>query len=93
VSDEHLDKLDVLLRHRPLSIPQASSPFADSSLSFRALSTTWGTPGSAIALDRRGHLMPGNEDQAAILLGAYLERSETVARVAQLGGRSKRCHR
>ena len=29
----------------------------------------------SITLDRYGHLMPGNEDEAAGLLDAYLERS------------------
>jgi len=27
-----------------------------------------------MTLDRYGHLMPGNEDEAAVMLGAYLER-------------------
>jgi hypothetical protein len=35
------------------------------------------------ALDLYGHLMPGNEDEAAALLDAYLERADTAA----LGGR------
>jgi integrase len=34
-----------------------------------------------ITLDRYGHLMPGNEDEAAALLDAYLERSTTAARL------------
>ena len=38
----------------------------------------------SITLDRYGHLMPGNEDEAAGLLDAYLERANTKARVAQL---------
>lgn len=29
----------------------------------------------SITLDRYGHLMPGNEDEAASLLDAYLARS------------------
>jgi hypothetical protein len=37
-----------------------------------------------ITLDRYGHLMPGNEDAAAELLDAYLERANTSARLAQL---------
>jgi integrase len=37
-----------------------------------------------ITLDRYGHLMPGNEDAAAELLDAYLERANTAARLAQL---------
>jgi hypothetical protein len=30
--------------------------------------------------------MPGNEDEAAALLDAYLERANTAARLAQLSG-------
>jgi hypothetical protein len=41
----------------------------------------------SITLDRYGHLMPGNEDQAAALLDAYLaaerERAEDAARGAE----------
>ena len=33
-----------------------------------------------ITLDRYGHLMPGNEVEAAGLLDAYLERAVTAAR-------------
>jgi hypothetical protein len=32
-------------------------------------------------LDRYGHLMPGNEEEAAGLLDAYLSRSEVAARI------------
>ena len=38
-----------------------------------------------ITYDRHGHLMPGNEDEAAALLDAYLERADTKARLAQIG--------
>lgn len=38
----------------------------------------------AITMDRYGHLMPGNEAEAADLLDAYLQRADTAARVAQL---------
>jgi hypothetical protein len=37
-----------------------------------------------ITLDRYGHLMPGNEAEAAGLLDAYLRRANTKARLAQL---------
>jgi integrase len=37
-----------------------------------------------ITFDRYGHLMPGNEDEAAALLDAYLERANTRARMAQI---------
>ena len=41
----------------------------------KALSTYMGHAGVAITLDRYGHLMPGNEDEAAALLDGYLARS------------------
>lgn len=37
-----------------------------------------------ITYDRYGHLMPGNENEAATLLDAYLERTDTQARLAAL---------
>ena len=39
----------------------------------KALSTYMGHSSITITLDRYGHLMPGNEEQAAALLDAYLE--------------------
>jgi integrase len=50
----------------------------------KALSTYMGHASVTITLDRYGHLMPGNEDEAAGLLDAYLERANTQARLAQL---------
>lgn len=35
--------------------------------------------------DIYGHLMPGNEEEAADLLDAYLERADTTARLVQIG--------
>jgi hypothetical protein len=43
-----------------------------------------GRASSTITLDRYGHLMPGNEDEAALMLDAYLARADTAARLAQL---------
>ena len=40
----------------------------------KALSTYMGHSTISMTLDRYGHLMPGNEDEAAAMLGAYLER-------------------
>ena len=37
-----------------------------------------------ITFDRYGHLMPGNEDEAAALLETYLERASTRARLARI---------
>ena len=41
----------------------------------KALSTYMGHANIAITLDRYGHLMPGNEAEAAGLLDAYLTRA------------------
>ncbi len=51
----------------------------------KALSTYMGHANIKITLDTYGHLMPGNEEEAAGLLDAYLERADTGARLA-LGG-------
>ncbi len=40
----------------------------------KALSSYMGHANIAITLDRYGHLMPGNEAEAATLLDAYLDR-------------------
>jgi integrase len=41
----------------------------------KALSTYMGHAGVGITYDRYGHLMPGNEAEAAGLPGAYLDRA------------------
>jgi integrase len=43
----------------------------------KALSTYMGHANISITLDRYGHLMPGNEGEAAVLLDAYLETAAT----------------
>lgn len=48
----------------------------------KALSTYMGHANISITLDRYGHLFPGNEDEAASLLDAYLERADSAARIA-----------
>jgi integrase len=52
----------------------------------KELSTYMGHPNISITLDRYGHLMPGNESEAAGLLDAYLrsqrERADYDARSA-----------
>ena len=50
----------------------------------KCLQTYMGHSSVTITYDRYGHLMPGNEEEAAELLDAYLERSNTKARLAQL---------
>jgi integrase len=50
----------------------------------KALSTYMGHATIAITLDRYGHLMPGNEGEAAGLLDAYLDRADSQARITQV---------
>jgi integrase len=45
----------------------------------KALSTYMGHSSIQITMDRYGHLMPGNEEQAAGLLDTYLARSSGAA--------------
>jgi integrase len=52
----------------------------------KAPSTYMGHSSVTITYDRYGHLMPGNEDEAAALLDAYVERANTQARLAQIEG-------
>jgi integrase len=50
----------------------------------KSLATYMGHASVTITYDRYGHLMPGNESEAAALLDAYLARADTKARLAQL---------
>jgi integrase len=50
----------------------------------KALSTYMGHANIKITLDTYGHLMPGNEQEAAGLLDAYLARADTQARIASV---------
>jgi hypothetical protein len=56
----------------------------------KALQTFMGHANIAVTLDRYGHLMPGSEDEAAVLLDVYLgaarERQESKARAGGGGG-------
>jgi integrase len=38
----------------------------------------------SITLDLYGHLMPGNEDEAAGQLDTYLDRADSQARITQV---------
>ena len=49
----------------------------------KALSTYMGHASISITLDRYGHLMPGNENEAAQLLDDYLERATGASSGAQ----------
>jgi integrase len=46
----------------------------------KALQTFMGHASITVTLDRYGHLFPGSEDEAAVLLDAYLERSHAQIR-------------
>jgi integrase len=50
----------------------------------KALSAYLGHSSISITFDRYGHLMPGNEDEAAALLDAYLARADTQGRLVQM---------
>ncbi len=61
-----------------------ASLMIDAGVNAKALSTYMGHANISITLDRYGHLMPGNEREAAGLLDAYLER-QTGATAARIG--------
>lgn len=50
----------------------------------KALSTYMGHSSIQITFDLYGHLMPGNEKEAAGLLNAFLDRADSAARMAQI---------
>jgi integrase len=72
----------------PIGLHEARHTFASlmiaAGVNAKALSTYLGHASITITMDRYGHLMPGNEDEAAGLLDAYLRRADTAARLAQL---------
>jgi len=51
----------------------------------KALSTYMGHASVTITYDRYGHLMPGNEGEAAALMDSYLAQANTQARLAVIG--------
>jgi integrase len=77
----------------PLSIHDARHTYASlmiaAGVNAKALSSYLGHASITITLDRYGHLMPGSEDEAAELLDAYLERANTKARLAAVGGAAR----
>jgi hypothetical protein len=50
----------------------------------KALTEYMGHASISLMLDRFGHLMTGNEAEAAGLLDAYLARADTAARLAAI---------
>ena len=63
----------------PIGLHECRHTFASlmiaAGVNAKALSTYMGHASITITLDRYGHLMPGNEEEAAGLLDVYLERS------------------
>ena len=55
--------------------PHVASILIAAGVNAKALSTYLGHSSIRITLDRYGHLMPGNEDEAVALVDAYLERA------------------
>ncbi len=72
----------------PITLHEARHTFASlmiaAGVNAKALCSYMGHASVTITYDRYGHLMPGNEDEAAALLDAYLERANTRARLAAL---------
>lgn len=70
----------------PITLHECRHTFASlmiaAGVNGKALSTYMGHANIAVTFDRYGHLMPGNEDEAAALLDAYLTRADTAARRA-----------
>ena len=63
----------------PVGLHEARHAYASlmiaAGVNAKALSTYMGHSSISITLDRYGHLMPGNEEEAAGLLDSYLSRS------------------
>jgi len=72
----------------PITLHEARHTFASlmiaAGVNAKALSTYMGHSSVMITYDRYGHLMPGNEVEAAGLLDAYLVRADTAARLTQV---------
>jgi integrase len=72
----------------PITLHEARHTYASlmiaAGVNAKALSTYMGHASITITYDRYGHLMPGNEEEAADRLDAYLARADTAARVAQV---------
>jgi integrase len=67
----------------PITLHECRHTFASlmiaAGVNAKALSTYMGHANISITLDRYGHLMPGNEEEAAGLLDAYLTRASEAA--------------
>ena len=70
---------------QPIGLHECRHTFASmmiaAGVNAKALSSYLGHASVTISYDRYGHLMPGNEQEAAGLLDAYLSRADTGARL------------
>jgi integrase len=94
---EDADLIAAIMRDKTLRAPeqrlrlhQARHTYASfmiaANVNAKALSTYMGHSSIKVTFDLYGHMMPGNESEAAALLDAYLERANTQARIDALGG-------
>jgi len=69
----------------PIGLHEARHTFASiliaARVNVKAISTYLGHSSITITMDRYGHLMPGNEDEAVALVDGYLERETEAVRV------------
>jgi integrase len=72
----------------PITLHEARHTFASlmiaAGVNPKALATYMGHASVTITLDRYGHLMPGNEDETAARLDAYLEGARTSRRIVEI---------
>jgi integrase len=69
-----------LVHRTPYAMRHTFASFAIAAgVNAKALCVFMGHTSVTITYDRYGHLMPGNEGEAAALLDAYLERSTSRA--------------
>jgi integrase len=64
----------------------AASFFIAAGLNIKALTTFMGHSSVTVSLDRYAKLLPGGEDEAALLLDAFFERADSDARIRQVSG-------
>lgn len=76
---------------QPIGLHECRHTFASlmigAGVNAKALSSYMGHASVTITFDRYGHLMPGNEAEAAALLDAYLARADATASLAGVGAR------
>ena len=77
----------------PIGLHEARHTFASlmiaAGVNAKALSTYIGHASVTITYDRYGHLMPGNEEQAAALLDSYLAGPQTGPQTVQMASLSQ----